>query len=66
MTILQLILAILNAVPILDKWFQQIQLGYIKQKVENNDKAYLAAMDLAIGKSDVTALRNELGKFLRD
>ncbi len=66
MTILQLILAILNAIPILDKWFQQVQLQYIKQKVENNDKAYLAAMDEARGIGDVTALRSELGKFLRD
>lgn len=62
MTIIQLILAFLNALPIIDKWFQQLTLIYIEQKRKANDEAFLAA--LTKSKTGSTSdLQRELGKL---
>lgn len=64
--ILAAIIAILEAIPILDKYFQQLLLLYTKQKVEKNDEAFLKAIDAAKVAGSTKDLQVLLGSKLDD
>lgn len=66
MTFLKLALAIIEAIPILDKWFQELQLQYLEKKAAENDVDYLKATELARVKGDTRAMARELGKLTGD
>lgn len=65
-SILPFILAILKAIPILDKWFQDLQLAYVKRKVEQNDQAFIEALSAAKVAGSTKDLQALLGAELDD
>jgi hypothetical protein len=69
MTALKLIealLALLEAIPVLDRWFQQASIEYAKKQKEKNNVEYLAALAKAKGEKDVSDLAANIGKHLPD
>lgn len=64
MTILKLILAILEAIPILNKWKQQLQDLYDKQQREKADVQLQKAIDNAKANGNTQDLQSILGSKL--
>ena len=60
-----LILAALKAAPILDQWFQELTIAYVKQKKANNDAKFSKALKDA-HEYDVENLAASIGKHLDD
>ncbi|CAB4169975.1 hypothetical protein UFOVP903_41 [uncultured Caudovirales phage] len=58
---IRLLFAALEALPILDKWFQQATIAYVKMQKEKNNVEYLEAMGVAKADKDVTGLAANLG-----
>lgn len=54
------IAALLNAIPIFDKWFQQFMAWYIVQKVAAMDAETVTAIKNAIAKHDQTQIETVL------
>ncbi len=63
-SLISLIMAILNAIPILDKWFQDLQVAYVKKKVEDNDVEFLEALKKAHEQKSTKDLQHSIGKLL--
>jgi hypothetical protein len=61
-----MILAILKVIPILDKWFQEIQKEYIKRQILSENKEFLDALKTSVHAHDVTKLRDSIGRHLTD
>lgn len=55
------IIAFLNAIPILDKWFQELSKNYMAFKIEQNDLNFLNAMQALSKTKDQRALEEYLG-----
>lgn len=64
MTLLKMILAFLEALPVLDKWFQELQKAYIQKKVEKNDEEFLKAIGISKTKKSTLDLQRALGEHL--
>lgn len=64
MQFLAVILAILEAIPTLDKWFAELSVAYAVQQREKNNVDFKKAMDLATAQKDTTALQNAIGSKL--
>ncbi len=64
LTIIKTILAFLEAIPILDKWYQALLLAYAEDRAFKNDEKFSDALAVARAKGDATRLRSELGKLL--
>ncbi len=57
------IIALSKSIETLDKWIQQLTLEYYKRKVVENDKDFLASMDMArVG--DARGVASNIGKLL--
>lgn len=65
LTVIQIALAFLKAVPVMDKWFQALTVKYVEWKVSENDKAFLEALAKA-KKGSVADMAAELGKLTDD
>lgn len=63
MKIVALILAILKAIPTLDKWYREIMLEYTRQRIAENDKEFRNALEKAKVSGDLKALRDGIGKL---
>lgn len=61
---LKLLILILEAIPVLDKWFQELQKEYTKKKIEDGNHDYAEALSLAIKSHDTTKLKAAIGKHL--
>jgi hypothetical protein len=66
MTAIKLLLAVLEALPILDKWFQQAVATYVKKQKEKNNAEFLQALERAVNTGDVKDLAASLGANLPD
>lgn len=66
MQTLAVILAILKAVPILDKWFKDLVLIYTKQQVEAGNVSFEKALDAARVAGSTKALQKLIGSKLDD
>lgn len=64
MDFIKVLLAALNAIPVLDKWFQQATLAYIKMQKEKDNAEFLAALETARKTQDVEALAANIGRKL--
>ncbi len=64
MTVLKIILALLNGIPILDSWFRKLQLEYVKRRVEANDVEYFEALKAVVDNQSTIALQKHFGKML--
>ncbi len=64
MTLLKLLLALFEALPILDKWFQELQHQYIQKKVETNDVEYLNALEKSRTQKSTKDLQRAIGEHL--
>lgn len=61
---IKFILALLEALPILDKWFQQALIAYANQQREKNNVEFLDAMENAKSKKDISDLARSIGDKL--
>lgn len=66
MKLVELVLKILEVMPILDKWFQEIALSYARQQREKENVEFTQAMQVATKEKDVFALSTSLGNKLDD
>jgi len=64
MQLLSAILAILEAIPILDKWFTELTLAYAAQQRSKGNADFQKAMDTAIKDKDTTDLQSSIGSKL--
>lgn len=64
MQLINVLLAALEALPILDKWFQQATLAYIELQRKKDNAEYLAALNKATKNQDVEDLAVNLGRKL--
>lgn len=64
MDFIKVLLAALNAIPVLDKWLQQATLAYIKMQKEKDNAEFLAALETARKTQDVEALAANIGRKL--
>lgn len=65
-SILNVVLAILEAIPILDKWFKEMSLLYAQKKVEKGDEDFAKAMDQATTLKTTKDLQAIVGGKLHD
>lgn len=61
---IKLILAIFEAVPIIDKWIQQLTLAYVNQQKEKNNAEFTKALEDATKTKDVSNLASSIGSKL--
>jgi hypothetical protein len=66
MKLITLVLAILEAVPILDRWYQEAVLEYTKRKVLKNDLEFVRALAKAQGNGDTLDLQRSFNSVLDD
>lgn len=64
MSTISFLMAVLNALPILDKWFQEAAVVYVKMQKAKNNAEFLSALEDA-KKDEVEALARSLGKHLK-
>lgn len=64
MQFLKLLLAVFEALPILDKWFQQLVILYTNYQREKNNVEFINALDEAKKEKNVHALRSSIGSKL--
>lgn len=58
---LNFILALLEALPILDKWFQKATIAYVQKQREQNNVDFFNAMAQAKREKNVENLRKRIG-----
>ena len=59
-------LAIIEAIPILDKWFRELTKAYVEKRRAKNDVEFEKALGLAKTESNVEELAASIGKHLDD
>lgn len=66
MEFLKATIALLEAIPVLDKWFQQLTLLYIAKQKEKENEKFLQALDKAQKEKNTEDLAASIGKHLDD
>jgi len=64
MAFINLLLAVLEALPILDKWFQEASLAYAKQQTEKGNEDFAKALAVATTEKKTTDLQSSIGSNL--
>lgn len=64
MTIINFLLKLLEALPILDKWFEEMALTYAKVQRDKGNEEFTKAMGIATKNKDVSLLSSSLGDEL--
>lgn len=58
---LSLLLAILKAIPILDKWFQKLVVAYTQAKIDSMEKENREAIKKALNEHDQRPIETAMG-----
>lgn len=61
MQLIKLFLAIANAFPIVDKWYQDFLIAYVKMQKEKDNAEFLAALETAKTQGSTRDLQRNLG-----
>jgi len=61
MEIVSGIIALLKALPILDRWFKTLVAAYNQWKIEQHDKAFTEGLAMLIAKHDQRAIEKAAG-----
>lgn len=64
MELIKFLLAATQAIPILDKWFQQATLAYIEMQRAKDNAEFLKAVQKAKSTQDVEDLATNIGRKL--
>jgi hypothetical protein len=62
---MKLLLAIFEAIPVLDKWLQAALIAYANQQREKNNEEFVQKLKEATKKKDLKAISADIGSKLK-